>query len=528
MRPNLARIPAIAAFFLVSACGSLPPGHDQPRQESRALPPFSGAIGVTTAEEHAHPGESAFRMIGAGLDGLAMRLESIDAAKRSIDLQYYIFRADQSGRLIARALLRAADRGVRIRILVDDGESVAGDERIFALAAHPKIQIRVFNPLKYRGHVRVFRALEFVFNKNRLDYRMHNKLLVVDNSLALIGGRNLGDQYFQIDPHSQFGDDDAAVMGFLVARLSGVFDEFWNAPISIPIGAIDKKHSSAKALVAFKQFLEQRPETASLQNDLSSRLAAREPLADVTGNHADINWAKAKLIYDSPDKQEVVEHVARGRLISDAMEDRMGETNLELLMITPYLVPSPREEDLLQRLRDRNVRIRMLTNSLAAAPNLAAHSGYAKDRPKMLKQGIELHEIRARVESTIGTGESQAISQFGNYGLHAKLYVFDRRSVFVGSMNFDQRSERINTEIGVIIDSPPIAAGAGRRFDELTQLTEAYSVQLNNSGGEHRDHLVWRSEEHGVVAAQFTEPGRGLWQRFKARFLAWLPLDGEL
>jgi cardiolipin synthase C len=200
----------------------------------------------------------------------------------------------------------------------------------------------------------------------------------------------------------------------------------------------------------------------------------------------------------------------------------------ELLMITPYLVPSPHEEELLQGVQSRGAQVRMLTNSLEAAPNLAAHSGYAKYRPKLLKARIELHEIRARVESPKGTGQSRTLSAFGNYALHAKLYVFDRRSVFVGSMNFDQRSERLNTEIGLIIDSRTIAAAAESRFEALTQLTEAYSVELVGANGRQKEHLVWRTEEHGVVTAQFKEPGRNAWQRFKARMLAWLPLDGEL
>lgn len=492
------------------------------------MPPFSGAIGVAPSEEAAHPGQSAFRMIATGLDGLAIRLESIDSAQRSLDLQYYIFRMDESGGLIAQALLRAADRGVRVRILVDDGDSIAGDERLFALAAHPRIQIRIFNPFDYRGHVPAFRLLDFAFNKNRLDYRMHNKLLVVDNSFALIGGRNIGDQYFQIDPRSQFGDDDVAVMGSMVRRLSGVFDEFWNAPVCIPIESIDKKHSSLKSLVAFRAYLEHRREPASLETNLSSRLTSRQPLADVTGDHAAINWAAAELLYDSPDKQAVVARVARGRLIATPMEARIAGVKSELLMITPFLVPSPEEEELLAALRARNVRVCLLTNSLEAAPNLAAHSGYAKLRPKFLAEGIQLHEIRARVESTQGTGLSRAVAAFGNYALHAKLYVFDRRAVFVGSMNFDQRSARINTEIGLIIDSPPIAANAAIRFEELTRLTEAYAVQLKDVGNRNGRNLVWRKEDHGVVTAQFTEPGRGVWQRFKARVLAWLPLDGEL
>jgi putative cardiolipin synthase len=460
-------------------------------------------MGVSPSEETEHPGQSAFRMISTGIDGLAMRLEVIAAAQRSLDLQYYIFRGDESGGLIAAALLRAADRGVRIRVLVDDGDTVAGDERIFALAAHPQIQLRIFNPFHYRGHVQVFRAIDFTFNKNRLDYRMHNKLLVADNVFALIGGRNIGDQYFQIDPQSQFGDAEVATVGPLVRRLSGVFDEFWNARASIPIEAIDKKHSSVKSLAKFREFLDQRPEPAGLQRELSSRLDSRQPLSSVIGDHAAIHWAAEELIYDSPDKRDVVERQARGRLISAPMEARIAQVRSEMLMITPYLVPSQREDELLLDLQRRNARVRMLTNSLEAAPNLAAHSGYAKVPPKLLAEGVELHEIRARVDSTRGTGESRATAAFGNYALHAKLYVFDRRSLFVGSMNFDQRSERINTEIGVIIDSPPLASAAGVRFEELTQLTEAYSVKLLPSTDGHPGHLVWQSEDHGVLRAGF-------------------------
>ncbi len=522
------RVTAAAIIMLLSACGSLPPSQERPRSESRAIQPLPGTIGIEASAEAAHPGQSPFRMIANGIDGLAIRLESIESAQRSLDLQYYIFRTDDSGCLVAQALLRAADRGVRIRILVDDGETVAGDERLLSLAAHPQIEIRIFNPFDYRGHAGVLRALDFAFNKRRLDYRMHNKLLVVDNSFALIGGRNIGDQYFQIDPSSQFGDDDVAVMGSLVQRLSGVFDEFWNAPMSISVEAVDKKHSTAGSLTNFRQYLDQRQEPASLKRDLSSRLTSREPLSDVIGNHSAVSWASAELIYDSPDKRDVVDRVARGPLISTPMEARIGKVNSELLMITPYLVPSSHEEEILQRLQRRDARVRILTNSLEAAPNLAAHSGYSTYRPKLLADGIEIHEIRARVDSTKGTGQSRALSAAGNYALHAKLYVFDRGSVFVGSMNFDQRSERLNTEIGLIIDSPSIAAAAGRRFDELTQLSEAYSVQLTDSIGGHSQHLVWRTEEHGVVIERSTEPGRSAWQRFKMRFLTWLPIEGEL
>lgn len=528
MTASLARLPTACLVLICAACASVTPGAKYPRQESRAAAPRLGILSQPSPEGRTHADQSAFRMLTTGIDGLAVRLELINFAERTLDLQYYIFRGDESGDLVSRALLRAADRGVRVRILVDDGDSITGDERLFALAAHPLIQIRVFNPFDYRGHLRVVRGLEFALHKSRLDYRMHNKLLVADNGLALIGGRNIGDQYFQIDPESQFGDDDVAVVGPMVQRLSGVFDEFWNTPLAIPIKALDKRHTTESALAAYRQSLGQRKELTSFQSDLSKRLSICQPLTEITTDPTSLSWAAAELIYDSPDKRAVVDDTTRGSLIATPMYDRMGRVNSELFMITPYFVPSPEEESLLKQVRGKDVRVSVLTNSLQAAPNLAAHSGYAQYRPMLLKEGIELHEIRARVENTKGTGQPRGISKYGNYSLHAKLYVFDRQSVFVGSMNFDQRSQNLNTEIGLIIDSPLIATAAATRFASLTQLKEAYSVLLANQGDRRQEHLIWKAEENGIVTVQSTEPARSQWQRFKVKLLSWLPLDREL
>src|SRR5882762_2391527 len=245
------------ALLLAAGCTTLPPGAGRPRTPSSALEPSVentlGKAFVPLAKSHGS--DSGFRMLSAGIDGLTARVEMIDAAQGSLDIQTYIFRADVSGDVIARALLRAADRGVRVRVLTDDGEAIKGDERILSLAAKPGIEIRLFNPLRYRGHIRAIRVAEFLFDEGRLDYRMHNKLMVADNAVAIIGGRNIGDQYFQIDPESQFGDDDVVVAGPIVQRLSAVFDQFWNGRLAIPAQAIDKRHTSDKALSTFLAML---------------------------------------------------------------------------------------------------------------------------------------------------------------------------------------------------------------------------------------------------------------------------------
>jgi putative cardiolipin synthase len=240
----------VLSVAILGGCASLPPGSDFHKLASATLAhPEQTRLGRQFGNtEHEHGGESGFRILAVGTDGFLIRMQMINAAERTLDLQYYIFHGDDTGRLLTGAVLHAADRGVRIRILVDDGETISGDEQLTALEAHPSIELRIFNPFAYRGHSMSLRALEFVFNAPRLDYRMHNKLLVVDNALALMGGRNIGDQYFQIDPESQFADDDVFAAGPVVQQLSATFDEYWNSDLAIPAEALSGGKSSHATL----------------------------------------------------------------------------------------------------------------------------------------------------------------------------------------------------------------------------------------------------------------------------------------
>jgi putative cardiolipin synthase len=506
------------------------PGGSFPRNESHALAPIAGEGSAGFGVQGAKPstGESGYRMLAAGIDGLLARVEVIDAARRSLDLQYYIFRADASGLLVAAALLRAADRGVRVRIIVDDGETIKGDEKILAMSAHPGIEVRIFNPFRYRGHSRVIRGTEFLFSKSRLDYRMHNKLLVADNSVALIGGRNIGDQYFQIDPDSQFGDDDLVTVGPIVQRLSGVFDEFWNSRQSIPAQAVDHAHTTEDELTKLRAAIDaNRQLPGEPVSDYSKRLAAGKPLSGIASNETPLTFSQARLVYDSPDKKAVVAGLTPGNLIFDAVADEAKSVNTEMLMVTPYLVPSADEANVLKDERARGARVRILTNSLATNPDLAAHAGYMHYRPRLLKEGVELYEIRAKLGNAKGSGQSQRISRYGNYALHGKLFVFDRERIFVGSMNYDQRSKRLNTEIGLIIHSAMLSEQAARRFEELTRLDNAYTVELNNDP-ECKCPLVWKTRESSVEKIYTKEPARSAGQRVRAAVLSWFPIDKEL
>jgi putative cardiolipin synthase len=481
------------------------------------------------ASAKAHGGNSAYRLIPGGANGFLIRAQMINAAERTLDLQYFIFHGDDTGRLLTYALLRAADRGVRVRLLIDDGETDVGDEQIDALEAHPKIEIRIFNPFHYRGHNEFHRGLEFLLNASRLDYRMHNKLLVVDNAIALIGGRNVGDPYFQMDPDGQFADDDVFSAGPVARELSRTFDEFWNNGLSIP----------AKALAATKvtraDLKEHRAELKQEGKDLKAdgadhvkRIASGEPLNGLLTGRDPLTWAHAQVVCDSPDKKEVEDGEIVGRLMHRAVANAALATKSELLMISPYLIPGAEGMQIFRTLRKNKVKVRVLTNSLESNTVVLAQAGYMRYRVPMLEAGVELYEIRSLLGNTTGSGETKAISRYGNYSLHGKMFVFDRQRVFIGSMNFDQRSMHLNTEIGLIIDSPVLAQQVATRFEAMVQPANAYMLALRRADAAAHPGLVWRTQEDGVPVEYDVEPERTEGQRLEARLLSWLPIEREL
>jgi putative cardiolipin synthase len=391
-----------------------------------------------------HDGNSGFRIITVGVDGLLSRAQMISSAERTLDLQYFIFHGDETGRLLTDALLRAADRGVRVRVLVDDGDTISGDEQILALDAHRNVEVRVFSPFVYRGHTRLWRVIEFLFNARRLDYRMHNKLMVADNAVALVGGRNIGNQYFQMDPESQFADDDVFAAGPIAARLSSTFDEYWNSALAIPAKALNRRQRSTAALAARRA--RRRTFGATDAATLNGRRRLRGAVA--------------------------------GRLMSQPLVKTARAAQSELLMVTPYFIPADDELQMIRELRRRQARVRILTNSLESSPDPIAHSGYMRYREPLLEDGVELYEVRSLLGNARGSGQTTAISRFGNYALHAKLFVFDRQRLFMGSMNFDQRSKHINTEVGLIINSTELSQQTAARFDAMTQSENAYALEL--------------------------------------------------
>jgi putative cardiolipin synthase len=496
-----------------------------------ADPAATGLGAHFAAAARDHPGAAGLALLNAGLDGLRVRLQLIDAAERALDLEYYIFRGDDSGRLLIAALARAADRGVRVRILVDDGDTVAGDEQLFGLVGRANVELRVFNPFRYRGHSLVLRAVEFVFDSGRLDYRMHNKLLVVDGALALLGGRNVGNEYFQVSPAAQLADDDIVVVGAAVPTLAATFDEFWNHRLAVPARALGYAARPTPAApgvapaAAAPTLAEPAPGGGP---DFVSTLAGEEPLAGLLAGRRPLVWAVATVLHDRPDRKATGDGRRHGRLLAEVLIAAATDATRELIVITPYFIPAPDERRAVDALRARQVAVRVVTNSLESTTDLLAQAAYSRARPALLAEGVELHELRARPTLAPGTGQPARLSRFGNLGLHAKFIVIDRRLLFVGSLNFDGRSRFINTEIGLLIASPALAAEGAARFAALATPADTWTVTLVPGAPAAPTQLAWTGLVDGRARTTTREPARHAWRRAGLHLLMLVPFESEL
>jgi putative cardiolipin synthase len=524
----------LIVLLSLSGCASLPPGVDYPKSASSALnhPEYTQLGRVFSDASAAHPGLSALRLVPIGLDGFLLRAEMIDRAEKTIDLQYYIFRSDESGRLLAEAVLRAADRGVRVRLLIDDFDNTGQDAQVNALDAHPNIQVRLYNPLAYRGNVQLLRWAELLIHDPRLDYRMHNKLMVVDNTIALVGGRNVGDDYFQIAAKGQLGDYEVFAAGPIVPTLSQSFDEFWASTPSIPVEALANGPIPPQTLTDYRQSLTLKRQGKQADgSDYASRVLTGEPLNSVLSGRLPLVWARATLWYDTPEKGRVEKDEKSGRLMRGAIFEAAVAAHTEIIMISAFLVPGEDGMMLFDDLHRRAVTTRVLTNSMESSSAWAPFASYLHYRADLLADQVELYEIRDQPGSVRGTGQNAQMSSFGNYALHTKLYIFDRQKIFIGSMNFDERSLYLNTEMGLMIDSPELAQQGVALFEGLVQPTNSYHLLMASPPGADDQpaqgpaHLTWRTMENGQPVDYDTDPARNTWQRWNVRLLSLLPLD---
>ncbi|KAF0862181.1 phospholipase D family protein [Pseudomonas sp. LD120] len=485
-----------------------------PYQPSQALVASDSSFARSIrAQATPYQGRSGFRLLPNSAEAFMARAELIRNAQSSLDLQYYIVHDGISTRMLVHELLKAADRGVRVRVLLDDTTSDGLDQIIAILATHPRIQIRLFNPLHLGRRTGLTRAMGRLFNLSQQHRRMHNKLWLADNSVAIVGGRNLGDEYFDAEPNLNFTDIDLFCVGPVAEQLGHSFDQYWNSALSRPVGEFISDAPSAKDLSHTRQRLE-----ASLQHIRQrDQLLYRQLMTYQTQPRMDIwrkelIWAWNQALWDAPTKVLAKGDPDPRLLLTTQLAPELNGVSKELMMISAYFVPGQAGLVYLTRRADAGVSVSLLTNALEATDVPVVHGGYAPYRKALLEHGVKLYELRRQPGEHGGSGPRllhSALLRGSDSSLHSKAMIFDRQKSFIGSFNFDPRSVLWNTEVGVLVDSPELAEQV--RALARQGMAPALSYEVKQEGNQ----LVWVTEDQGRLHTLRHEPG-SWWRRVNA------------
>lgn len=455
-----------------------------------------------------HPGQSGIHPLLDARDAFAARVLLARAAERTLDVQYYIWRDDLTGTLLFEELHAAAERGVRVRLLLDDHPVTTLDEALSALDAHPNISVRLFNPYALRFP----RTLNFLTSFLRLNRRMHNKSFSADSQVTIIGGRNVGDEYFGATDDVLFADLDVAAIGAVVPAVSENFDRYWNSDAAYPVDrlipAVDPGRLDALEAAAAR--ITESPAATRYMRALRETRFAR----DLLERRLTYEWAQTRLVSDDPNK--VLGGAPREAYLGPQLMEIVGRPESELVLVSPYFVPGEEGTQAFTEMVRRGVDVKILTNSLEATDVAAVQSGYAKRRVPLLEGGVHLYELGRLAASTGPTS-----GPWGSSGssLHAKTFAVDRARLFVGSFNFDPRSNYLNTELGFVIESPELAARMSDRFREDIP-ERSYEVRLGDDGA-----LTWLERAGDEEITHRTEPGTTWLQRAGVEVLSWLPIE---
>ena len=528
-RPALGRSGRATALFLIaftaawlSGCAGLPPRPEQPVTQALENP-GSTPLGRFVARSAPGPRVSGLRTLIAGDDALDARLALADNASRTLDLQYYAISKDVSAHVILERVHAAADRGVRVRLLLDDLNTAGADEALLALMQRPNVEVRLYNPFPNGRASVITRVLGSLGDLARINRRMHNKLFVADNALAITGGRNLGDPYFVRSDTSNFVDLDLLVAGPAARALSRSFDRFWNGPLAYPAAMfIERPAPPRPDLQSDPLPIDPPPKAAAAapaEEAVHAKLQPRALSRQLAAGELPLVWAPARVIADRPSKLGHDDEPAPQETMFDNIDALLRSAKREVILVSPYFVPGAHGMALLRELRARGVAVRVLTSSLAATDAPAVHIGYARYREDLLRMGVMLHELRPEVGRT-----EVRLGSFGSSSskLHAKAFVVDKQVVLIGSMNFDPRSDRLNTEVGVLVHSGAISREIAAMYESICN-DAAWRLALDADGG-----LRWTAKPDAdsqlpVVAT--SEPGASLWLRAALRLLAPLAPD---
>jgi putative cardiolipin synthase len=501
----------ILLSLMVLGCASVP--FEYPKTVSVYRQPANDTQLATVAREwrDEHGDKSGIIGLRYGIEALGARLRLMEVAQSTIDAQYFILKKDRAGASFVGKMLLAADRGVRVRLLLDDIFTPDADEGLSLLNSHPNIEVRLFNPVSRNA----YRYWAFLVDFNCANRRMHNKSFTVDNSMSIVGGRNIGEEYFELKQDIVFDDYEVLAMGPTVEQVSAGFDLFWNSELAVPIEAFD--------LTVDPEELEEWRELmlAQIEEDSDSTYAQAvnsSLLLDIKAGRVEPVAAHAVMVTDVPQKLSSPVGDQEFMTLAEEVGRRLRAANEEIIIVSPYFIPQQRGTEVLEKIRAKGVRVIIVTNSLASTNHVPVHSGYSRYRKRLLQAGIELYETRPD-----SAGE---VSEWGHQPefatLHSKLAVIDRQTVFIGSLNFDPRSFQLNSEVGLFIDDDEIGNEMARSvLDELPAV--AYRVELDERG-----KLRWVLEHDGTRRDFDKEPLTTWAQRAMVRFYRVLPIESQL
>lgn len=459
----------------------------------------------------AYKGQSGLMLVTSNLQAFATRALAARSAERSLDLQYYYWKDDLTGGLLAREVIAAADRGVRVRLLLDDINTKGDDSTYLAFDSHPDIEIRLFNPSRNRANA-LRRGIEMALRAFSVTRRMHNKAWIADGRIAIVGGRNIGDAYFDAAESTNFRDMDLVLVGPVVQQAETVFDEYWNSGVVLPINSL--AGSRKGDLPGTKTKLEVLLSSGDAQPYLQ-RLQQEKSTEAVLSEEQAIHWtSNARVVADPAEKAN---GSARESWLANAIFPVIASTTSELRIISPYFIPGDQGVATLRDLVGRGANVSVLTNSLAATDVAAVHGAYARYREPLLAGGVSLHELRPRIVA-------RDISLFGSSGasLHTKAFTVDGESGFIGSFNFDPRSISLNTEMGILFENPALTGEVNAVF--ASEVSPASSYRLLWQKGE----IAWQDGAGANAKALDSEPEASIWRRIAATIIGLLPIESQL
>lgn len=501
------RVVGLASAILLTGCGALPPLPERP--PSLHLTDTGGtSLGRAVQADGAKDGRSGLRALSDPLEAFAARMLLTRAAERALDVQYYIWRDDVTGTLLLDALRRAADRGVRVRLLLDDNGTSGMDPLLLAFDDHPHVEVRLFNPYPHRG----LKALGYLTEFARLNRRMHNKALIADTQAVIVGGRNIGDAYFGADPDLDFVDLDVLAAGPIAVEVASSFDGYWNSPLAYPVSALVATPSGAGPVLD-----ERMAEVAALPATARYGKALRETdlAALLSAGTLALDWVPMRLVADPPAKAEG--NADPSAWMAAELTAVLGRADREVDLVSPYFVPGARGTVALARYPKNGVKLRIVTNSLAATDVAAVHAGYARRRTDLLRAGVQLYEVKP--DPGASSQPRWRVMGSSAASLHGKTFTLDRQRAYVGSFNIDPRSIRFNTEMGLVIESPALAGEISSALDRWLP-ANAYELRLGEG-----DSLEWVERTDAGEVVHREEPRANLWRRFVAALLALLPIE---